>query len=89
MPCLAQDLRVRGESKATTSWPGGVNGVGGKVKGHTIKTTVSREGRVEGPRAHVVEGELGSGDQVVRAVRGKDNVSGRKDCEDVIFGGTN
>jgi hypothetical protein len=64
--------------------------VGGKVKGHTMKTMVSRERRrVGGPRAHVVEGELGWGDQVVPSVRGKCDVGGRKDGDDVVFGGTN
>ncbi len=61
----------------------------GKVEGHTMKTMVSRERRVEGPRAHVIEGELGLGDQVVLAVRGKCDVGGRKYSDDVVFGGTN
>ncbi len=63
--------------------------MGGKVEGHTMKTMVSRERRVEGPRAHVIEGEVGLGDQVVPAVRGKCDVGGRKDGDDVVFGGTN
>jgi hypothetical protein len=63
--------------------------VGSKVEGHTMKTMVSRERRVEGPRAHVIEGEVGLGDQVVPTVRGKCDVGGRKDGDDVVFGGTN
>jgi hypothetical protein len=84
-PRLAGEGRVKGDDELA----GGVDGVGGKVEGHTMKTMVSRERRVEGPRALVIEGEFGLGGQVVPAVRGKCDVGGRKDGDDVIFGGTN
>ncbi len=87
---LGPRLAGEGRSKATTSWPGGWMGwAANKVEGHTIKTMVSRERRVEGPRAQVIEGELGLGDQVGPAVRVKCDVGGRKDGDDVVFGGTN
>ncbi len=85
-PRLTGERRVKDDDELTR----GVDGVGCKVEGHTMKALVSREGRVERPRAHVVEGgELGLGDQVVPAVRGNGDVGGRKDGDDVIFGETN
>ncbi len=50
---------------------------------------MSRQRGVGFQRTHVVESELGLGDQVVPAVRGKGDVGGREDGDDVIFGGTN
>jgi hypothetical protein len=58
-------------------------------KRHTIKTMMSRDRGVESPRAHVIEGEFGLGDQVVPAVGGKSDVGGIKDGNDMILGGTN
>ncbi len=45
---LAGEERVKSDDKLA----GGVDGVGGKVERHTEKTMMSREGRVEAPRAH-------------------------------------
>ncbi len=81
-PRLAGERRVKGDDELA-------GGMGGEVEGHTMKTMVSRERRVEGPRAHVIEGELRLGYQVVPAVRGKGDVGGRKGGDDVIVGGTN
>ena len=41
-PGLAGEGRVEGDDKLA----GRVDGVGGKVKGHTVETMVGREGRV-------------------------------------------
>ncbi len=50
-PRLVGERRVKGDDELA----GEVDGVGGKVEGHKMKTMVSRDGRVdEGPRAHVV-----------------------------------
>ena len=83
-PGLAGEGRVEGDDKLA----GGVDGVGGKVEGHTVETMVDREGRVEGPCTHMVEGELGLWEQVVPAVRGESDVGGREDSNDVVLGGT-
>ena len=82
-PGLAGEGRVEGDDKLA----GRVDGVGGKVKGHTVETMVGREGRVEGPFTHAVKGELGLWDQVVPAVRGESDVGGREDGDDMILGG--
>ncbi len=59
-PGLAGEGRVEGDNKLA----GRMDMVGGEVEGHTVQTMVSREGRVEEPRTHMVEGELGLGNQV-------------------------
>ncbi len=74
-PGLAGEGRVEGDDKLA----GRMDGVGGEVKGHTVQTMVGREEKkVEGPRTHMVKGELGLGDQVVPAVRGESDVGGAK-----------
>ncbi len=80
-PGLAGEGTVEGDNKLV----GRIDGVRGEVEGHTVQTMVGREGRVEGPRTHMVEGELGLGNQVVPAVR---DVGGREDSNDVVLGGT-
>ncbi len=83
-PGLAGEGRVEGDNNLTER----MDGVGSEVEGHTVQTMVGREGRVEGPRTHMVEGELGLGNQVVPAVRGESDVGGRDDSNDVVLGGT-
>ncbi len=61
MPCLAHDFLVWGESRATISWPGGLNRVGGKAEGNTMETMPGREREVGFPGAKGVERELGLG----------------------------
>ena len=79
---------MRGEKMCHDKLACGMDGVGGEVEGHTVQTMVGREGRVEGPRTHMVKGELGLGNQVVPAVRGEGDVGGRKDGNDMALGGT-
>jgi hypothetical protein len=83
-PRLAGERRVEGDNKLA----GRMDGVRGEVEGHTVQTMVGREERVDGPRTHTVEGELGLGNQVVPAVRGENDVGEREDSNDVVLGGT-
>jgi hypothetical protein len=64
-PRWAGEGRVKGYDKLAR----GVDGMGGKVVGGTMETMVGRERGVEGPRAEMVEGKLGLGEQVVPTVR--------------------
>ena len=64
-PRLASEGRVKGDDKLAR----GMDGMGGKVIGGTMETMVGRERGVEGPRAEMVEGKLGLGEQVVPTVR--------------------
>ena len=50
-PRLAGEGRIKGDDKLAR----GVNGMGGKVVGGTMKAMVGGERRVEGPRAEMVE----------------------------------
>jgi hypothetical protein len=87
---LGPRLAGEGESRRRRpSWPGGVDGMGGKVVGGTMETMVGRERRVEGPGSEVVEGELGLWEQVVPSVRREGDMGGREDGDKVVFGGTN
>ena len=83
-PRLAGEGRIKGDDKLAR----GVNGMGGKVVGGTMKAMVGRERRVEGPRAEMVEGKLGLWEQVVPPVRGEGDVGGREDRDKMVFGGT-
>ena len=65
-PRRAGEGRVKGDYKLAR----GMDGMGGKVVGGTMETImVGRERGVEGPRAEMVEGKLGLGEQVVPTVR--------------------
>ncbi len=66
-PRLAGERRVKGDVELA----GVLDGVGGKVEGHTMKAMVSRERGVGFPRAHVVEGELGLGIKSCQRLGGK------------------
>ena len=83
-PRLAGEGRIKGDDKLAR----GVNGMGGKVVGGTMKAMIGRERRVEGPRAEMVEGKLGLWEQVVPPVRGEGDVGGREDRDKMVFGGT-
>ena len=83
-PRLAGEGRVKGYDKLAR----GMDGMGGKVVGGTMETMVGRERGVEGPRAEMVEGKLGLGEQVVPAVRREGDVGGREDGDEMVFGGT-
>ena len=64
------------EFKTMEAVPGGYGGGGWRV------------GR-RGPRAKVVEGKFGHGEEEVLEIRGESIVSGGEDGEEVIFGGLN
>ena len=83
-PRCAGEGRVKGYDKLAR----GVDGMGGKVVGGTMETMVGRERGVEGPRAEMVEGKLGLGEQVVPTVRRECDVRGREDRDEMVFGGT-
>ena len=83
-PRLAGEGRVKGDDKLAR----GVDGMGGKVVGGTMKAMVGRERRVERPMAEMVEGKLGLWEQVVPPVRGEGDVGGREDRDKMVFGGT-
>ena len=38
--------------------PGGMDGVGIEVEGYRMETVPGREGRIEGPRAEMVQGKF-------------------------------
>ena len=82
-PRLAGEGRIKGNDKLAR----GVNGMGGKVVGGTMKAMVGRERRVERPRAEMVEGKLGLWEQVVPPVRGEGDVGDREDSDEMVFGG--
>jgi len=64
------------EFKSMEAVPGGYGGGGWRV------------GR-RGPRAKVVEGKFGHGEEEVPEIRGESIVSGGEDGKEVIFGGLN
>ena len=65
--------------------PGGVDGVGGKIKGGRVQTVPGRECGVGLPGTEMVEGELGGGKKIRLAIRGKGNVAGRQGGKEVVL----
>ena len=55
---------------------GGVDGVGGKVKGDRMEAVPGWEGRVGFKGEHVIEGKLNMGKEIRPAVGGKGHVRG-------------
>ena len=72
-----------------TQLPGGVDGVSSEVEGEAVESSPSGEGGVGFPRAEVVEGKFGLGEEGVPQILGEGNVDGRKDGDEVVFGRAN
>jgi hypothetical protein len=51
---------------------GGMKGVGGEVKGEMVKARPGREGGIEAPRVHDIEGECGVGEKAVPEVNNRE-----------------
>ena len=75
MPC--QGLPLLRSVKGHHKLPGGVDGVGGKIKRVRSKTVPSRERRIGEPRTKMVECKFGLRQQVRPAIRGERDVSRR------------
>jgi hypothetical protein len=67
--------------------PGGVDGVGGKIKGGRMQTVPGRECGVGLPGTEMVEGELDEREKVRPAIRGERGMARREDSDNMVFGG--
>ena len=67
---------------------GGMDGVCEEIDRGRVKAVPSGEKRVERRRAEMVEGELGGRKKIRPAIRGKGNMTGRQDRNEVVFSGS-
>ena len=86
MPCPGLPLlrSVKGHHKLS----GGMDGVCEETDRGPVKAVPSGEKGVYGRRAKMVEGELGGGKKIGPAIRGKGNMTGRQDRNEVVFSGS-
>ena len=57
----------------------------GEVERTAMQSVVGGDGGVREPRAEVVEGELGDGEEIIPSIRGERDVGGGKDGDEVVF----
>ena len=67
---------------------GGMNGVCEEIYRGPVKAVPSGEKGIHGRRAEMVKGELGGGKKIGPAIRGKGNMTGRQDRNEVVFSGS-
>lgn len=67
--------------------PGGVDRVGIEVERERVEPVPGREGRIKGPRAEMVQGEFGLGEEVGPAIGREGDMAGRHDGDKMILGG--
>jgi hypothetical protein len=67
------------------SWPGGMKGLGGEVKGEIVEARPGREGGSGALRAHYIKGEFGVWEKAVPEVITEVGVSKRKGRDKVVL----